>query len=147
METPLGTAAAQPIRGYSRAEVDDFLDAAARERSRLETEIADADRRVREARSAIGMHRVMVAMVLDAQRELTEVRRAAEREADAIIAAAELDAQQGVSAAPIGPVTHMVDLTAAEESPATVAESGSDEYFEFLRGALADDGPLGPSPE
>jgi DivIVA protein len=172
----------QPVRGYSRAEVDDFLAAAARERARLEAEIADANRRIRDARTAIGMHRVMVSMVLDAQRELSEMRRAAELEAERILSAAETDAQRMLAEArnePAAYATHdssaysspepapyatpepVIDLAAIDTpvdvhagngavvhpSEAPARDAGDDQFFEFLRGALADNEPLGPPTE
>jgi hypothetical protein len=126
--------------------------------------IADDEERTRRARAAMGTHRVMVAMLLTAQRELDEVRARAEREAAAILA----DAQRPV---------HVLDLTRPEPPapsttsppvadvwPATVTETRmptpvasnpvpavhegeSNEYFDFLRGALDDHEPLGPRPE
>lgn len=169
----------QPIHGYSRADVDDFLAAVAQERARLEAEIADANRRTSQARNAIGMHRVMTAMVLEAHRELSELRRAATLEAEQIVAQADIDAQRllqearvaaiGADAPPSTPLdvfaapsnVEMIDLTAnvgpgepSQMKPPTFrmgafddAETAqSDDYFDFLRGALADDEPLGPLP-
>jgi hypothetical protein len=172
------------VQGYSRAEVDEFLAAAAVERARLEAEISDARSRVGRARSAIGMHRVMVAMLLETQRELTELRSHADAEADAILAQAERDAAVilagsgdgvarvapvapvGLPSAPIGPAAGEIHLGAADPASLVGAEppveaptrplaqgapaeqtAGSDDYFDFLRGALADESPLGPGPE
>ena len=172
------------MRGYSRAEVDTFLQAAARERARFEADIADANRRIREARTAIGVHGVMVSMVLEAQRELAGIRRAAEVEADRIVSAAEADAQHVLAGArsdgaspgpaPVVPGASVVAPPARSAPPASGPEplvdlvdrpapNGSSDrrvhaggarpdaldtdYFEFLRGALADDQPLGPHSE
>jgi hypothetical protein len=168
------------VHGYSRAEVDEFLQAAAAERSRLESEIADARSRIGRARSAIGMHRVMVAMLLETQRELTEMRARADAEAEAILAQAERDAAMilaGSAAAAPGAIAsaptavansastpimstpgpapvHEIDLGGADRASAGAApgapgegEAGGDEYFDFLRGALADESPLGPGTE
>jgi hypothetical protein len=167
------------VQGYSRAEVDEFLKAAAAERSRLEAEISDARARIGRARSAIGMHRVMVAMLLETQRELTELRARADDEAAAILAQAERDAAMILSgSSPVTEPTSVASVTApappADASPSldeidlsghlatstsaatTLAqprgeggegEAGRDEYFDFLRGALADESPLGPGPE
>jgi hypothetical protein len=151
------------IQGYSRAEVDEFLSAATSERERLEREIADARGRIARARAALGMHRVMVAMMLETQRELGELRQNAERRAAEIVAAAERERSQiGASTAPLAspepaPI-RMIDLDAVDQSvswadvggAAPVSGNGSDsgdEYFDFLRGALADESPLGPISE
>jgi hypothetical protein len=171
---PMQPVTATPIHGYSRAEVDDFLQAAAAERARLEATIADANGRASRARSALGTHRVMVAMLLETQRELGQLRTDAEQEAEAIIAAAERDVAQ---ARAIRLDTEEIDLsafaTAGENAvagmstplsafappegtsadgsfasaPVNGAGDGSgDDYFAFLRGALDDDQPLGPPP-
>jgi ABC-type transporter Mla subunit MlaD len=166
---PMQPPTATPIHGYSRAEVDDFLSAAAAERARLEATIADANTRASRARSALGTHRVMVAMLLETQRELGQMRSDAEKEAEAIISAAERDVAHARS---IRRDTQEIDLSAFaaagerasgdEPSPFAPPEptmpdepltseplngSGNgDEYFAFLRGALDDDQPLGPLP-
>jgi hypothetical protein len=169
----LGPAA---IQGYSRVEVDQFLAAAAVERSRLENEIADAEQRIARARSAIGMHRVMVAMLLETQRELTELRHHADREAEQILRDAEREAaeiaraRRGAAVASVAPpdpaASGRVAATgdsqgqpadddaflfgaSAVTPPSFVGsgpapEAGHDQYFEFLRGALTDESPLGP---
>ncbi len=153
------------ITGYPRAEVDEFLAAAAQERTRLEAVISDAETRVSRARSAIGAHQVMVQMLLESQQELSRIRRDAEAEAEAIVARAELDAQSILSGQPTTnpptPVGVPIAATAATSSTPTAYEpiapiglqqpTGSaeenDEFFTFLRGALADEQPLGPAPE
>jgi cell division septum initiation protein DivIVA len=151
------------IQGYSRAEVDEFLSAAASERQRLEREIADARGRIARARAALGMHRVMVAMMLETQRELGELRQNAERSAAAIVAAAErerspLGASMTSFGVPEPAPTQIIDLDAVDHSvswadvggAAPASGNGSDsgdEYFDFLRGALADESPLGPISE
>ena len=167
---PLG---ATPIHGYARSEVDDFLNAAAQERARLEATIADANTRAGRARSALGTHRVMVAMLLETQRELGQLRIDAETQAEMIIAEAERevalaraerrDPQEiDLSSFAVTQSPTMADATgagspffAAPASPVgeprmgtttNAAEDGNDEYFAFLRGALDDDQPLGPSP-
>ena len=156
------------LQGYSRAEVDDFLSAVANERTRLEGAIADAHRRITNARSAISMHRVMVAMLLDAQREFLEVRKQAQREADEIVAAAELQAQATIEAAGAQDAfgeragdaggdapQPSIDLISRSEpasaptsfhngsSPSSTSDS-AEGFFDYLRGALVDDQPLGP---
>jgi hypothetical protein len=156
------------IHGYSRAEVDEFLAAAAIERERLEREIADARARISRARSALGMHRVMVAMMLETQRELSELRMSAERRAAEIVADAEreqarLGSRPSSVADPSSVATPaMIDLERAEhvdswatfgaptpDAPtgASTASQHGEDYFDFLRGALADDSPLGPIAE
>jgi hypothetical protein len=162
--TPQGPAFADPIRGYERSQVEEFFAAAAVERAKLEAEIADCNERINRARSAAGMHRVMVAMLLDAQRELSELRRNAESEARSILADAEREAaailassgdpspRPGFAAGTVESSEAAIDL-ATFESPASIPSvrldgsssndaSASDEYFHYLRGALADDDPL-----
>jgi cell division septum initiation protein DivIVA len=158
----------QSLHGYPRADVEEFLAGAAAEKVRLEAEIADANARIARARSAVGSHRVMVTMLMEAQQELGEVRRTAELEAERILAEAELEAQaiergarsgaipadSAISApsprideirfAPSAPsdATSMIDLGAGYDP-----DPSSDEFFDFLRGALTDEQPLGPAPE
>ena len=152
--------AAEMMQGYSRAAVDDFLAAAAAERSRLEIEIADARGRLGRAHVALGMHQTMLAMLTDTGRELEDLRRRTERQAAEAIANDEIRNRPSMPAPPFA-----FDLTAAEraehaasvvETPSTTegspygehASGGDDDaYFGFLRGALADDKPLGPRPE
>jgi cell division septum initiation protein DivIVA len=153
MEAQVTTdAPSTPIQGYSRADVDQFLTAAAEERLRLETEVEELEGRISRARSAIGMHRVMVALLLETQRELTEIRDSASAEAERIVR----EAEREVATMRCAPTADSIDLVA--ESPASrlpvapvadggVAEQGAaqgDEYMDFLRGALSDDSPLGP---
>jgi hypothetical protein len=159
------------LQGYSRAEVDDFLSAVASERTRLEAAIADANRRIAGARSSISMHRVMVAMLLDAQREFLDVRNRAQSEADEIVAAAELEARATIEAARApGMVDERagdaaddapppaIDLISGSEptpgptsfhngSPPSSAPDDAAGFFDYLRGALVDDQPLGPVDE
>ncbi|HEY3670850.1 MAG TPA: DivIVA domain-containing protein [Acidimicrobiia bacterium] len=145
------------ITGYPRVEVDEFLAAAAEEKSRLEAVISDAETRVSRARSAVGAHQVMVQMLLESQQELSRIRRDAEAEAEAIVARAELDAQAILSGQPTpvpvtappvaiatpGPFESAAPLAVQPDGPV----DGNDEFFTFLRGALADEQPLGPAPE
>ena len=158
-----------PIQGYSRADVDQFLAAAAEERIRLEATIDDLQSRISRARSAIGMHRVMVAMLLETQRELTDIRDSAAAEAEQIVREAEAEAvalrasapvpRASASSRPSSAITYDdgIDLTGEAPSPLSVgavagpslaaplaAEPHNDGYMEFLRGALSDDSPLGP---
>lgn len=154
------------MHGYPRATVDDFLAAAAVERARLEEELEQATARADRARAQIGVDRVMMRMLLDAQRDVGEIRARAEERAAEIIATAERDAQEVVarerSDRRVSPPSR-IDLVEVEEFgvPAVVptarlepgssngshAEAESDEFFDFLRGALTDDQPLGPLPE
>jgi hypothetical protein len=148
------------IQGYSRADVDQFLTAAAEERLRLETEVEELEGRISRARSAIGMHRVMVAMLLETQREITEIRDSASAEAERIVR----EAERQVTALRSAPTEDSIDLVGDSPMPhmpaAPVANAGvptrptvgvtaegsaqGDQYMEFLRGALSDDSPLGP---
>ena len=137
----------EPIHGYPRGDVEEFLSAAAAERVRLEAEIAEAHARIAQARSAVGTHRVMVTMLLDAQRELSEIRRRAEAEAERMIAEAEIEAQAiergrwsafDVPTSVSMPSEPTIDLVGHADA------QGSDQFFDYLRGALADDQPLGP---
>jgi hypothetical protein len=150
--------ALQPIRGYSRAEVDEFLRAASEERDRLAAEIADSSERISRARAANGLHRVMVAMLLEAQRELTEIRTSADAEATRILADAEREATMilagddvAPSATPASalPTGAMIDLGALGREGMSRFEGGTtdDPYMQNLRSALADDAPLRPLPE
>src|SRR5262249_36684182 len=126
------------------------------ERSRLEADIADSTERINQARSAIGLHRVMVAMLLESQRELTDMREQAEQRAKEIIAEAEREAAAiaaGTAPAP-GPPTSPPSGFAGAAAPAAPeihlpgrAGDDGDHYFRYLSGALADDAPLGPAPE
>jgi regulator of protease activity HflC (stomatin/prohibitin superfamily) len=152
-----------PTLGYDRAAVEAFLGAAADERAKLEEQIEQSNLRLARARTALGTHRVMVAMLLQAQRELSALRRDAEREAAAIIAAAEREASSRASdpARAATPEAPAIDLREPEgTAPATpglgflddellvaAGMSMDDEFFEYLRGALIDDEPLGPRSE
>ena len=155
------------LQGYSRAEVDDFLGAIATERLRLEAAIEDANRRITRARSAISMHRVMVAMLLDAQREFVAIRKRSQTEAEEIVTAADLQARATIDAARIDAAARehaahnpgdgaepVIDLSSPGPAPdAPTSQNGSapfapsddpDGFFDYLRGALVDDRPLGP---
>jgi cell division septum initiation protein DivIVA len=84
-----GPALGQATNGYPRAEVEKFLDDVARERARLEAEIEDSTRRIKRAEATVSTHRVMVTMLMQTQRELAQIRRDGEREADRILQEAE----------------------------------------------------------
>jgi hypothetical protein len=92
--SPAGT-----LTAYPRAAVEDFLASAAGERARLEASILDAESRIRRARAAIGMHRVMASMLLQTQIELGEMRSCAETEAEGLLASAEEEAREIVARA------------------------------------------------
>ena len=204
-----GSSLEPSVHAYARDSVDDFLAAAAAEKEQLRRVIADAEARERRARASIGMQRVMVSMLLEAQREIADERERAELEAADIVAAAETEAMAIVQAArnevgapggsrvapyerrttveeraavAFGVETATLDLASAErreqddqrrlhpsrsEYPSAGAgatsgngftrdsglptsslsafDSGEDErFFAYLRGALADDQPLGP---
>jgi cell division septum initiation protein DivIVA len=166
-----------PVQGYPRSAVDEFVAAAEAEAAKLEAMIADAGERTRRSRAAIGTHRVMVAMLLEAQRELDEIRALAEAEAADIIATAEREAdevlkrnghrvvdlselERGERSAPRRSAESPVKApmtekpTVASSDPGALgsvphAEGPDDgaDYFDFLRGALVDDEPLGPRGE
>jgi hypothetical protein len=141
-----------PVHGYSRAAVEEFVSAAAAEETKLEAVIEEAATRTRKARAAIGTHRVMVAMILEAQHQLDDIRAQAESEAARILAQGERDADE---LAPLvsPPELDLVGAETMRPEPPPVADArpqeppeGSD-YFAFLRGALVDDEPLGPRGE
>jgi hypothetical protein len=158
--------------GYDRAAVEDFLRAAAEERERLQREIDSSNMRLARARTALGTHRVMVAMLLETQRELSTMRRDAEREAADIIGAAEREARARENSSEPTSSAPPIDLRATSFAPPeSVSSSAEDvwsstspsyagreplssggvgedtDYFEFLRGALHDEEPLGPRAE
>jgi len=161
----------QPTNGYPRAEVEKFLHDVARERARLEAEIEDSTRRIKRAEAAVGTHRVMVTMLMQTQRELAQIRKAGEAEADRILQEAESQARAiERGAGPLATAPKMnpgapepvgIDLTDFPTAGATTGSAAwstngdasvtnatnSDEFFAFLRGALLDDQPLGPGAE
>jgi hypothetical protein len=112
-------------------------------------------------------------MLLETQRELAQMRRDAEKEAEDIIAAAEREAahartihlekneidlaafavadEHAVNGAaapsPFAPPASSRSMGAKTgEDVGVPGEGNGDEYFAFLRGALDDDQPLGPLP-
>jgi cell division septum initiation protein DivIVA len=92
--TPTGS-----VRGYSSTAVDEYLAAAERERERLNAALAEAKERRAKARASIGLHRVMLSMLLEAQEELQARRAEADAEAAAALQAAEVEADAIVRAA------------------------------------------------
>jgi regulator of protease activity HflC (stomatin/prohibitin superfamily) len=183
MDESVGPQGEQRVRGYGRTTVDDFLIAADAERRRLERVIADSRAREQEARAAISAHQVMLTMLLDTYHDLDERRRQAEKEAAALLEAADRDAREilieargsrygSIEWSGLPPQTeveregtNVIDLSQAEAvdgvppavagSPVFAAaaranghdEQASSGYFDFLRGALDDDQPLGPRAE
>jgi hypothetical protein len=135
---------AEGFHGYSRTELDAFLLSVEDERARLEAAIAEDEVRTRAARAALGTHRVMVSMLLQAQREIDEIRARAEAEAAVVLLA---------SSSPSAPVLDITRLEHGVPSPmfstrlSPATNDDNTEYFDFLRGALVDDAPLGPRPE
>ena len=162
---------AQPamVQGYPRAAIDDFLAAAARERRRLRDELAAASARVERANLALGMHRTMIAMLIDTGRDLQDLRHRTEVMAAQQFSPDTVSAATGV--APSVPSTVSVPFGVPESiapesmAPESISSAPSplsrrprlprrnrfreddEEYFGFLRGALSDDEPLGPRPE
>jgi hypothetical protein len=97
--------AAEAVLGYSQSTVDEFLAAAAEERTRLVAALSEAKARQAETRSAIGMHRVMLSMLLEAQEELQTRRREAEAAADEVLRRADREAETILAAAQPAPVS------------------------------------------
>lgn len=102
---------------YSRAAVDEFLAAADAERQRLEAAIADAQARLARATSAAGLQQTVVEMMLDAQREVADIRRAAEVASAGILAPISPPGPEGASTAPTAPTAETAE-TAPASSPA-----------------------------
>jgi hypothetical protein len=100
---------------YTRRTVDDFLAAAATERDRLRAEIAAAEARERRARASLGVHRVMLSMFLETQREIAKIRADAEAEAEHVVAAS------------------------AGARPARGRAVGDDEFLAYLRDVKVDE--------
>lgn len=138
-----------PIRWYSRAALDEFLSAAEREQTRLEATIAEAQVRLARANSAVGLHQTMIEMILEAQREVAEIRSAAEVRSGEIIAAGELEADVILRSRPMtvgnGSSAHGSPRVASAPLSAEPSSMGTDdEFFSYLRHELDKDEPLGP---
>src|SRR5262245_61875997 len=120
--TPEGTELELSVHAYARDAVEDFLAAADAEKDQLRLAIAESDARARRARASIGMHRVMVSMLLETQRDCAEMREEAELDAAEIVAAAEDEAHAIVDAARREVATRgpqrgpTIDLAAAERA-------------------------------
>lgn len=152
-----------PIRWYSRPALDQYLTDARAERAGLQETIADASERLARANSAIGLHQTMMEMLLESQRDVREIRRAAEAESAQVIAEAERVAEQILRrVATQGNGNHSQSGSGVIDpircSPAVPPPSNGrsvhldgrnggpdDEFFSYLRGALTEDEPLGPS--
>ena len=160
-----------PAQGFARSVVDDFVAHAAEERVRLEQVIAEAERREESARAAASTYEVMLTMLLESQHELARRRVDAEREAAELIEAADRQAREilgEVEESPEPPAIDLVEAATDEELDRSVDDAeastqhgfgvpvyagalanghddaGAEGYFDFLRGALVDDEPLGP---
>jgi len=150
----------KPIKWYARSALEQFLEAADSERARLESIIVDADVRFARSNAAVGMHQTMMELLLDAQREVYEIRHRAELEAAAIIDAGEAEARLVLAAAQPAPAASAPDWSRTDASSipaatpvARAAEStngeADDEFFRYLKGALHDElkGALQDEPE
>src|SRR5215510_10740598 len=93
MDVSSGDASPPPIKWYARSALNDFLAGAAAERSRLELTLADANTRLASANAAIGLHQTMLDLLLDAQRDILGLRRAAEAEAMEIMVRGDAEAE------------------------------------------------------
>ena len=158
----------KPIRWYSRAALDGFLDSATQERARLETVIADANARLARANSAVGLHQTMLEMLLESQREIRAIRQNAEAEAAEIIARGDAEAEAALRVAPARSTNGAGSAngsgsTNGSGSPNGAAPSASErpadpsgvpgvdspedaDFFAYLKGALDgrdERGPLG----
>jgi hypothetical protein len=158
---PAASPGIPPIRWYSRSALDEFLAAAEREQARLEATIAGARQRLARANSAVGLHQTMIEMMLEVQREVAEIRRAAETQSGQIIASGELEADailrgattrsngQAKAAGGGGAATVTVDAPPVV-APVGPVDSGvrpqtdDEAFFSYLRSELDKDEPLGP---
>jgi cell division septum initiation protein DivIVA len=138
--TDSGTAA--PIQWYARSAVDDFLAQAAVRRTELEAAIAAANERAERARAALGLYRMMAAMLLETQRELQEMRRDAEAQAAEIVRGAEQTDDVVIDLAGSTPSGAM----ATNGDGRAVGDDGAEnaKFFDFLRGSLTDPETLDP---
>jgi hypothetical protein len=160
---------------YSRAAVDAFLAAADDERRRLEATIADAQARLARAASAVGLQQTVVEMMLDAQREVADIRRSAEIASAGILVPTVRDSAGGATSGDAGAVSTDPAATAVPSAPevgiaaAPTAVSADDgarptpptfvdplggrpraerddvAFFEYLKDELDRDEPLGPT--
>src|SRR5262245_24963791 len=126
-----GTVDGPAVQGYTREAIDDFLAAADVERARLREVIAEAESRTQRARAALGVHRVMTAMLLEAQADVAERRRLAEEEAAAILRAADDEAQSVLREAYAEP-DGTLDLVRAEKIDEGPVYGGSAATFHTI---------------
>jgi hypothetical protein len=118
---------------YSRAAVDEFLAAADAERQRLEAAIADAQARLARATSAAGLQQTVVEMMLDAQREVADIRRAAEVASAGILAPISPPGPRPVPPSFVDPL-----------GGRPRADRDDVAFFEYLKDELDRDEPMGP---
>jgi hypothetical protein len=139
LEPPTAITRPDTPKWYSRTAVDEFHAAAAAERARLESVIADAGARLARAKAAVGLDRTMAEMLLDGQRQIEEIRRAAEVEAAAILAGAPAPGAAG------GPVADGDDPGAGvgldPDASLEPLSPNDDDFFARLKGSLG--GPEG----
>jgi len=161
-DTPLGDVTSTPvkptpIKWYSRSALDEFRTTAASERARFEETIADAHARLARARAAVGLHQTMMDMLLGSQREIREIRRAAEVEAAAIIQRGEDEADAILRTAG----SAQARGESGDDSPAHAAtadnrltplvepqgnghsDAQDDDFFTYLKGTLGKDDRFG----
>ena len=161
MGSDSGATSAAGVQGYTRQALNDFLTAADAERARLRGLIEEARARTRRARTPRFDHRVLAAMLFEAQADVAEIRQTAEKKAAAILRGADeeakalLDANRGLTDRQT-----TIDLPRAEVAiPEQEADGNGpafsrskmsvreDRYLAYLREGLADQEPLGPSSE
>jgi hypothetical protein len=131
---------ADSVVGYAREIVEDFLEAAGRERVRLQATIRDAESRERRARAAIGLSSVMATMFLEAQREIAELRSDAEAEAAKILTIADCEVDEAHwTARYLDPAcgAYAVDLTADSRAVGSGSHA-DDDFFAFLAAGVDD---------
>jgi len=90
----------ESVLGSPRGVVADFQIAVERERRKLEAVIADARSRQQEARAALGIHRTMEGMILDAQREMADLRRDSRVAVNRVLADTQFSGSDPVSSPP-----------------------------------------------
>jgi len=135
-----------PAAWYARSVVDEYLQNAEAERTRLHAVIATARERLAHADAATGLQQTMARMLADALRDVRDIRGAAEHESARLIAEAQDGPGVGVHRSPTSPATE----PAAEPASATpVASNGhaattEDDFFGSLRHTLNGDVPWGP---
>lgn len=144
-----------PITWYSRRALDQYLAEAATERARLQASIDDANGRRARASAAVGLHQTMLEMLLESQREIADIRRAAEIEAARVMAEGDREADAlfgahrvaGERVAGNGSASPVAVATAVAPSSAEAIPPADDEFFSYLKDALTGDEPLGPAPQ